>query len=129
MEKVEEIEIFEKIESTDLTPKRRKQIEIEQSLETLSEYLDGLFRVPGTGWRFGLDSLIGLIPNVGDISTSLVSFYILVAGVRYGVPKITLLRMAFNIGLDYIIGVIPFFGDAFDFFWKANKKKDRKSVV
>jgi len=122
MEKVEEIEIFEKIESADLTPKRRKQIEIEESLETLSEYLDGLFRIPGTGWRFGLDSLIGLIPNVGDISTSLVSFYILVAGVRYGVPKITLLRMAFNIGLDYVIGVIPFIGDAFDFFWKSNQK-------
>ncbi|NJM53863.1 MAG: DUF4112 domain-containing protein, partial [Blastocatellia bacterium] len=81
-----------------------------------------LFKVPGTGWRFGLDSLIGLIPNVGDISTSLVSFYILIAGVRYGVPKITLLRMAFNIGLDYVVGAIPFIGDAFDFFWKANKQ-------
>ena len=50
------------------------------------------------------------------------SFYILVAGVRYGVPKITLLRMAFNIGLDYLVGTIPFFGDAFDFFWKSNKQ-------
>jgi hypothetical protein len=30
--------------------------------------------------------------------------------------------MAFNIGLDYVIGVIPFFGDAFDFFWKSNKQ-------
>jgi hypothetical protein len=54
--------------------------------------------------------------------TSVASFYILVAGVRYGVPKITLLRMAFNIGLDYVVGVIPFVGDAFDFFWKANKQ-------
>jgi Domain of unknown function (DUF4112) len=100
----------------------RKKIEIEDSLETLSTYLDGLFKVPGTGWKFGLDSLIGLIPNVGDMATSLVSFYILVAGVRYGVPKITLLRMAFNIGLDYVVGSIPFIGDAFDFFWKSNKQ-------
>ncbi|MEZ5305981.1 MAG: DUF4112 domain-containing protein [Pyrinomonadaceae bacterium] len=100
----------------------RKQIEVERSLETLSHYLDGLFRVPGTGWRFGLDSLIGLIPNVGDLSTALVSFYILIAGVRYGVPKITLLRMAMNIGLDYVIGIIPVVGDAFDFFWKHNKR-------
>ena len=63
-----------------------------------------------------------MIPNVGDISTSLLSFYILVAGVRYGVPKITLVRMAFNIGLDYVVGSIPFIGDAFDFFWKSNKQ-------
>ena len=102
--------------------KKYSQVEIEEGLETLSNYLDGFFRVPGTGWRFGFDALIGLIPNVGDTLTSLASFYILIAGVRYGVPKITLLRMAFNIGLDYLVGTIPFIGDAFDFVWKANKQ-------
>lgn len=100
----------------------RKQIEVEEGLENLSRYLDGLFRIPGTGWRFGLDAIIGLIPNVGDTLTSLASFYILFAGVRYGVPKITLLRMAFNIGLDYLVGTIPLVGDAFDLFWRANKQ-------
>ena len=100
---------------------QRKQIEVEKSLDDLSFYLDDLFRIPGVGWRFGLDAIIGLIPNVGDTLTSFASFYILLAGVRYGVPKITLLRMAFNIGLDYLVGSIPFIGDAFDFVWKANK--------
>jgi hypothetical protein len=99
-----------------------KEIEIEEGLDNLAHYLDGLFRVPGTTWRFGLDGLIGLVPNVGDTITSFASFYILLAGVRYGVPKITLLRMAFNIGIDYVVGSIPFLGDAFDFFWKSNKK-------
>jgi len=41
---------------------------------------------------------------------------------RTGVPKITLLRMAFNIGLDYVVGMVPFIGDAFDFVWKANQQ-------
>ncbi len=100
----------------------QKQIEIEKGLDELSRYLDGLFRVPGTGWRFGLDALIGLIPNVGDTLTFLPSLYILFAGVRYGVPKITLLRMAFNLGLDYAVGSVPFIGDAFDFVWKANQQ-------
>lgn len=105
-----------------ISKEKRRQIKIEEGLENLSHYLDGFFRVPGTGWRFGLDALIGLIPNVGDTITSFASFYILLAGVRYGVPKITLLRMAFNIGLDYLVGTIPFIGDAFDFVWKANKQ-------
>src|SRR5215211_5576436 len=105
-----------------LTKEDRRKVEIEEGLENLSHYLDGFFRIPGTGWRFGLDALIGLIPNVGDTLTSFASFYILLAGVRYGVPKITLLRMAFNIGLDYLVGTIPFIGDAFDFVWKANKQ-------
>lgn len=104
------------------TKLEHRQIQIDEGLDNLSHYLDGLFRVPGTTWRFGLDSLIGLVPNVGDTITSFASFYILFAGVRYGVPKITLLRMAFNIALDYVVGIIPFFGDAFDFFWKSNKQ-------
>ena len=102
--------------------RQHKQVEVEKGLEDLAFYLDGLFKVPGVGWRFGLDALIGLIPNVGDTLTMFPSFYILIAGVRYGVPKITLLRMAFNIGLDYVVGSIPFIGDAFDFVWKANKQ-------
>jgi len=105
-----------------IAKEERKQIELEEGLESLSRYLDNWVKIPVVGWRFGLDALIGLIPNVGDMATSLASFYILVAGVRYGVPKITLARMAFNIGLDYVVGAIPFVGDAFDFIWKANKQ-------
>ncbi len=105
-----------------VTKEERKKIEVEEGIENLAHYLDGLFRIPGTSWRFGLDGLIGLVPNVGDTLTSFASFYILIAGVRYGVPKITLLRMAFNIGIDYVVGSIPFLGDAFDFFWKSNRR-------
>ena len=100
---------------------KRRPVEVEESLDNLAYYLDGLFRVPGTGWKFGLDGLIGLVPNVGDTLTSVASFYILVAGVRYGVPKITLLRMAMNIAVDYLLGSVPVIGDAFDFVWKANQ--------
>jgi hypothetical protein len=100
----------------------RRAVEIESSLDQISRWMDGLFRIPGVGWRFGLDALVGLIPGVGDTATTLVSFYILAAGVRYRVPKITLLRMAANLGIDYAVGTIPFVGDAFDIFWKANQK-------
>ena len=101
---------------------RRKPqtVEVEKGLERLSYLLDDLFRIPGTHWRFGLDALVGLIPGVGDAATSLASFYILAAGVRYRVPKVTLLRMGINIAIDYLIGIIPVIGDMFDFAWKSN---------
>ncbi len=113
---------IEKRSRFETATKERKQIELEESLENLSRYLDDWIKIPVVGWRFGLDALIGLVPNVGDTITSVASFYILIAGVRYGVPKITILRMAFNIGLDYVVGSIPVVGDAFDFVWKSNKK-------
>jgi len=93
---------------------------VDKSLERLSWLMDDLFRVPVLGWRFGLDALIGLIPGLGDTTTSLVSFYILVAAVRYRVPKITLLRMGLNIAIDYVVGSLPVVGDLADAWWKSN---------
>jgi hypothetical protein len=110
-----------------------KAVEIERSLDQLSLWMDGLFRIPGIGWRFGMDALIGLIPGVGDLATTGVSFYILASAVRYRVPKITLLRMGLNIGVDYILGALPVVGDLFDAWWKSNQKnvallKERATV-
>lgn len=95
---------------------------VETNLERLSWLMDDLFRVPVLGWRFGLDALIGLIPGFGDTATSLVSFYILAAAVRYRVPKVTLARMGLNIAFDYLAGSIPFVGDLADAAWKSNHK-------
>jgi len=99
----------------------RSQVEIEESLDQLSGWMDGLFRIPGTGWRFGLDAIVGLVPGIGDTATTIVSLYILAAGVRYRVSKATLLRMGLNIGIDYLLGSVPVVGDVFDAFWKSNQ--------
>ncbi|HEX8719255.1 MAG TPA: DUF4112 domain-containing protein [Pyrinomonadaceae bacterium] len=104
-----------------LAEQRPARADVERSLDQLSHWMDGLFRVPGTGWRIGLDALVGLIPGVGDFATTAVSFYILAAGVRYRVPKVTLLRMAANVGVDYLLGAVPVVGDLFDVAWKSNQ--------
>jgi len=101
------------------TPQTRT---VDKNLEQLAWLMDDLFRIPGLGWRFGLDALIGLVPGLGDITTSVVSFYILAAAVRYRVPKITMLRMGLNIGLDYLVGSLPVVGDVADAWWKSNQK-------
>ena len=100
----------------------RQPATIDKSLERLGWIMDDLFRIPVLGWRFGLDALIGLVPGLGDTSTALVSFYILAAAVRYRVPKITMLRMGLNIGIDYLFGSLPFVGDFADAWWKSNQK-------
>src|ERR1044072_4452620 len=102
-------------------PARTEQADVERSLDQLSRAMDGLFRIPGTGWRIGLDALVGLIPGVGDFAPTAVSLYILAAGVRYRVPKVTLLRMASNIAVDYLLGAVPIVGDIFDAAWKSNQ--------
>jgi hypothetical protein len=99
-----------------------RRVQIDDSLQRLSWLMDDLIKVPGLGWRFGLDALVGLIPGLGDTATSLVSFYVLASAVRYGVPKVTLLRMGMNIGIDYVVGSFPLVGDLFDAWWKSNQR-------
>ena len=106
-------------EKQTLQPSQRS-VEVDESLERLSWLMDDLIKIPGLGWRFGLDALVGLIPGFGDTATSLASFYILASAVRYGVPKVTLLRMGMNIGIDYLVGSLPLVGDLFDAWWKSN---------
>jgi len=96
-------------------------LKIDKHLERVGWLMDEVFRVPVLGWRFGLDAVLGLIPGLGDTSTSLVSFYILAAAVRYRVPKITMLRMGLNIAFDYVIGSLPVVGDVADAWWKSNR--------
>lgn len=115
------MERLEAARATGSKLERARTVEVEASLDQLSRWMDGLFRIPGLGWRFGLDAVVGLIPGIGDTLTTLVSFYILAAGVRYRVPKITLLRMGFNIGIDYVLGSVPLVGDLFDAAWKSNQ--------
>jgi len=82
--------------------------------------LDAGIRVPGTGLRFGLDPILGLIPGGGDAAGAVLAGWIFVEAVRLGVSRATLTRIAANIAIDAFIGAIPVLGDIFDFAWKAN---------
>jgi hypothetical protein len=99
-----------------------RRVEPADHLDSLADWLDSRFAVPGVGWRFGLDPLIGLIPGIGDLVPTLFSLYILFTAVSMGVPKITLTRMAMNVALDFALGSLPVVGDLFDAWFKANRR-------
>lgn len=99
---------------------RPNRVQIERELEVLAQIMDNQFAIPVLGWRFGMNAIIDLVPGIGDIATSLVAVYVLISAVRYRVPKITLLRMGINIGIYFLVGLIPWVGDLFDAWWKPN---------
>ena len=94
------------------------------SLEPLFRWLavimDSFLRVPGTKLRFGLDPIIGLLPGIGDVASAIISAMALVHAARYRLPKILLTRMAMNILINELVGIIPGLGDAFSFWFKSN---------
>jgi hypothetical protein len=98
---------------------------IRRLIEFLSRLMDAQFELPGVGWRFGLDPLIGLIPAIGDLVSTVVSLYIIGLAGRYGLPRITLARMSLNVLVDMLLGAVPLAGDLFDVWWKANQRNAR----
>ena len=89
-------------------------------LRRLAWVIDGAFGVPGTRFRFGLNSLIGLLPVGGDAVLGAISLYIVYEAARLGLPKHKLMRMAANVGVEVIGGSVPILGDLFDMALKAN---------
>jgi hypothetical protein len=98
-------------------------------LQWLEYILDEAFHVPGTGIHFGLDGIIGLVPGLGDVVAACLSLFIPLAAWIRGVPYITLLRMLANVSIGLLVGTIPILGDAFDIFWKANRRNYRLLIL
>lgn len=89
-------------------------------LDRLAGALDSRFRVPLTRIRFGWDTILGLIPGIGDVAALAPAGYILLEAHDMGAPTALKLRMAGNIVVDMLIGSVPLLGDVFDVGWRAN---------
>jgi len=91
-----------------------------ERLRRLAWVIDAIGRVPGTRFRCGLNSVIGLAPGAGDVILALISLYIVGEAVRLGLPRAKIVRMLANVGIEAALGALPVVGDLLDVAWKAN---------
>jgi uncharacterized protein DUF4112 len=107
-----------------LPPEDRSQSRssIEALFKLVSLVMDRLIRIPGLKKRLGLNPIVDLVPGFGDIAAALVSVSLLVYGIRRGIPKILLGRMALNVLINEVVGIVPIVGSAFAFWFQANTR-------
>jgi hypothetical protein len=98
---------------------------VRQRVEALELLLERSFHIPGTKIPVGLDSIVGLVPVLGDVVTAAMGAYMVWEARNLGMSKFQLMRMAANVGVDTVLGAIPLAGDAFDFLWRSNSKNLR----
>ena len=91
-------------------------------LSGIARLMDTAIGIPGTRLRFGADSIMGLVPLVGDGAGALVGLYIVNEARRMGVPREKLARMIGNIGMDAVVGSVPLVGDLFDVYFKSHRR-------
>jgi hypothetical protein len=96
--------------------------ELRRRLGRIAWLLDSSIPLPGMRFRIGADAIIGLIPGVGDLLGVLLSSYIVREAARVGAPPSVLIRMAWNVAIEGVVGMVPLLGDVFDAAWKANQR-------
>jgi len=101
---------------------KQRRAALEPLFRWLALIMDEFLRVPGTKFRIGLDPIIGLLPGLGDTASAITSALALIYAARSGLPKVVLARMAANILINELVGIIPGVGDAFSFWFKSNKR-------
>ena len=89
-------------------------------LRRVAWLMDGAFRIPGSKFRIGLNSLLGLPPVAGDVVMGAISLYIVYEGHRLGLSKAAVARMVANVAVETAAGAVPIVGDLFDVAFKAN---------
>jgi hypothetical protein len=108
-----------------IEPGDEKRAALVRRLDALAHLLDNSIPVPGTGTRFGMDAVVGLIPGIGDAVGGLLSAYIVMEAARLGAGPAVVMRMLLNVAVETVVGAVPIIGDLFDAGWKANARNMR----
>lgn len=98
---------------------------VRQRIEGMERLLEGLFTIPGTKRKVGLDVLLDVIPVGGSLIGAAMGSYLAWEARNLGMPKHAIVRMAGNIGFDALLGAIPFVGAIPDFFFRSNTRNLR----
>ncbi|QPC98535.1 DUF4112 domain-containing protein [Qipengyuania soli] len=97
-------------------------LSVRKRIEAMELLLERSLVIPGTSYPIGLDSIVGLVPVIGDFVTAAMGAYIVWEARNLGIPKWKLWRMAGNIVFDSAVGAVPVLGDAFDLAFRSNSR-------
>lgn len=98
---------------------------VRRRVEAMERVMEGLFVIPGTNRRVGMDVILDLIPFAGSTIAAAIGGWMAWEARNIGMSKIQIARMFGNIGVDWALGMIPFVGAVPDFFFRSNTRNLR----
>ena len=96
-----------------------------ERVEALERVMERLVTIPGTNKQVGLDVILGLVPILGSTAGAAIGAYMTWEARNLGMSKWQMTRMAGNIGVDWMFGLIPWVGAIPDYFFKSNTRNLR----
>ena len=98
---------------------------VRKRIEGLEHVLERMVVIPGINRPVGLDVILDFIPGVGPTVAAALGSYLAWEARNLGMSKWQVSRMAGNIGVDWLLGLIPFVGAIPDFFFRSNTRNLR----
>lgn len=99
--------------------------QVRQRIEALEHALERLVTIPGTSKKVGLDVLLDFVPGIGPTVAAGLGAYLAWEARNLGMSKWQITRMGTNIGIDWLLGLIPFVGAIPDYFFRSNSRNLR----
>ena len=98
---------------------------VRRRVETMERLLERLVVIPGLNRPVGLDVVLDFVPGVGPTVAAIMGGYLAWEARNLGMSKWHMARMAGNISVDWLLGLIPFVGAIPDFFFQSNTRNLR----
>lgn len=98
---------------------------VRRRVEALERVMERLVVVPGINRPMGLDVILDFIPFAGPTAAAAIGAYLAWEARNLGMSKWQMTRMGGNIGVDWMLGMIPFVGAIPDFFFRSNTRNLR----
>ena len=95
---------------------------VRQRVEAMEKVLERMVVIPGINRPVGLDVVLDIVPIVGPIAAAALGAYIVWEAKNLGMSKWQISRMAGNVGVDWLLGLIPWVGAIPDFFFRSNTR-------
>lgn len=101
-------------------------VSVRRRVEAMEKLLEGMFVIPGTNYRVGLDAMIGLVPVIGDAVAAAMGAWIVWEARNLGMGRMALLGMGARVGFDALLGAVPLVGDAADLLYRSNTRNVKR---
>ncbi len=94
-------------------------------VEALERVMERLVVIPGLNRPVGLDVILDFVPFAGPTAAAAIGAYLAWEARNLGMSKMQMARMGGNIGVDWMLGMIPWIGAIPDYFFRSNTRNLR----
>lgn len=109
----------------DRLPLGRDIPSVRKRIEGMEHLLEGLVTIPGLNRKIGLDVILDFVPIAGDAVAAAMGGWLIWEARNVGMSRWQMTKMAGNVGIDFLLGLVPGIGIIPDFFFRSNTRNVR----